>query len=219
MANSFVGRWFKLEGSGALREREGSRFTVRLLACSVIASFADEVRPFQTEIRAGLTTWAAMAYIVRRPTADTADDPVDLAPISLLHHSWAYCTAITAMCSAACYTQIAVNASIVSQSGGPCVCTQDDLCVTDDTYLTCVRCYITLTYSTIIALALSLFGRCAYYIGTSGRRGPAGPHYHDSGCVCPCLFPHGLFGQPSRRPGTRTRSKCIRELIISTGVE
>ncbi|KAG7442233.1 uncharacterized protein BT62DRAFT_936350 [Guyanagaster necrorhizus] len=44
VADSFVGRWFKLEGSGHPRERIGSRFT--------------------TEIRAGLTTWAAMAYII-----------------------------------------------------------------------------------------------------------------------------------------------------------
>ncbi|KAK0436458.1 permease family-domain-containing protein [Armillaria borealis] len=44
VADSFVGRWFKLEGSGHPRERVGSRFT--------------------TEIRAGLTTWAAMAYII-----------------------------------------------------------------------------------------------------------------------------------------------------------
>ncbi|KAF9267194.1 xanthine/uracil permease [Marasmius fiardii PR-910] len=44
VADSFIGRWFKLEGSGHPRERIGSRFT--------------------TEIRAGLTTWAAMAYII-----------------------------------------------------------------------------------------------------------------------------------------------------------
>ncbi|KAF7375980.1 hypothetical protein MSAN_00012600 [Mycena sanguinolenta] len=43
IADSFVGRWFRLEGSGHPRERIGSRFT--------------------TEIRAGLTTWA-MAYII-----------------------------------------------------------------------------------------------------------------------------------------------------------
>ncbi|KAH9169784.1 permease family-domain-containing protein [Lactarius sanguifluus] len=44
VADSFVGRWFQLEGSGAANEREGSRFL--------------------TEIRAGITTWAAMAYII-----------------------------------------------------------------------------------------------------------------------------------------------------------
>ncbi|KAJ7074652.1 permease family-domain-containing protein [Mycena amicta] len=44
IADSFVGRWFRLEGSGHAKEREGSRFT--------------------TEIRAGITTWAAMAYII-----------------------------------------------------------------------------------------------------------------------------------------------------------
>ncbi|KAF7321502.1 hypothetical protein MKEN_00671000 [Mycena kentingensis (nom. inval.)] len=44
VADSFVGRWFRLEGSGHPNERVGSRFT--------------------TEIRAGITTWAAMAYII-----------------------------------------------------------------------------------------------------------------------------------------------------------
>ncbi|KAF8170223.1 permease family-domain-containing protein [Mycena galopus ATCC 62051] len=44
VADSFVGRWFHLEGSGHPKERIGSRFT--------------------TEIRAGLTTWVAMAYII-----------------------------------------------------------------------------------------------------------------------------------------------------------
>ncbi|KAJ7128893.1 permease family-domain-containing protein [Mycena crocata] len=44
VADSFVGRFFSLEGSGTSNERIGSRFT--------------------TEIRAGLTTFAAMAYII-----------------------------------------------------------------------------------------------------------------------------------------------------------
>jgi AGZA family xanthine/uracil permease-like MFS transporter len=44
VADSFVGRWFQLEGSDSANEREGSRFL--------------------TEIRAGITTWAAMAYII-----------------------------------------------------------------------------------------------------------------------------------------------------------
>ncbi|KAF8966071.1 xanthine/uracil permease [Flammula alnicola] len=77
VATSFVGKWFKLDGSGAKREREGSRFT--------------------TEIRAGLTTWAAMAYI------------------------------------------ISVNAAILSDSGGPCKCPTNDLCLTDESYQLCVN--------------------------------------------------------------------------------
>ncbi|KAF9555938.1 xanthine/uracil permease [Agrocybe pediades] len=76
VARSFVGKWFKLEGSGAVRERVGSRFT--------------------TEIRAGLTTWAAMAYI------------------------------------------ISVNAAILSDSGGTCVCPTNDTCLNDADYLLCV---------------------------------------------------------------------------------
>ncbi|KAK9479268.1 MFS transporter [Lipomyces japonicus] len=44
VARSFFGKWFRLEGSGSKRERLGSRFT--------------------TEIRAGLATFFAMAYII-----------------------------------------------------------------------------------------------------------------------------------------------------------
>ncbi|GAW00171.1 purine transporter [Lentinula edodes] len=79
VAFSPIGRWFRLEGSGHPKERIGSRFV--------------------TEIRAGLTTWAAMAYI------------------------------------------ISVNASIVSDSGGTCVCTSatDPSCTNDTTYLACVN--------------------------------------------------------------------------------
>ncbi|KAJ7086457.1 permease family-domain-containing protein [Mycena belliarum] len=78
-ADSFVGRWFRLEGCGHPKERVGSRFT--------------------TEIRAGLTTWAAMAYI------------------------------------------ISVNASILSDSGGTCVCSTNDFCPpgTNPAYDVCVN--------------------------------------------------------------------------------
>ncbi|KAJ2383021.1 hypothetical protein GGI05_005458, partial [Coemansia sp. RSA 2603] len=44
VARSFFGRWFRLEGSGAKIERAGSKFTI--------------------ELRAGLTTFIAMAYII-----------------------------------------------------------------------------------------------------------------------------------------------------------
>ncbi|KAL4244170.1 nucleobase:cation symporter-2 (NCS2) family protein [Abortiporus biennis] len=102
VADSFVGRWFQLEGSGHAKEREGSRFL--------------------TEIRAGLTTWAAMAYI------------------------------------------ISVNASIISDTGGTCVCPTDDLCVSDPVYLQCVdevrRDLITST-AAISALASFLMGLLA----------------------------------------------------------
>lgn len=77
VADSAVGRWFRLEGSGHAREREGSRF--------------------MTDIRAGITTWAAMAYI------------------------------------------ISVNASILSDSGGTCVCEAANNCANDPTYLQCVQ--------------------------------------------------------------------------------
>ncbi|GJJ77166.1 adenine/guanine/hypoxanthine permease [Entomortierella parvispora] len=81
VADSFVGRYFRLEGSGARRERAGSRFT--------------------TEIRAGITTFVTMAYI------------------------------------------ISVNAMIVTDSGGTCVCnnggnTSDIDCNTDPDYADCL---------------------------------------------------------------------------------
>lgn len=99
VANSIVGRWFQLEGSGVEKEREGSRFL--------------------TEIRAGITTWAAMAYI------------------------------------------ISVNASIISDSGGTCVCATNDGCLTDDAYAACVtevrRDLITST-AAVSALASALMG-------------------------------------------------------------
>ncbi|EGN97430.1 hypothetical protein SERLA73DRAFT_92540 [Serpula lacrymans var. lacrymans S7.3] len=102
VAASSVGTWFRLEGSGHVREREGSRFL--------------------TEIRAGVTTWAAMAYI------------------------------------------ISVNASIISDTGGTCVCTSPNFCATDDVYLSCVaevkRDLIT-TSAAVSALASVLMGALA----------------------------------------------------------
>ncbi|OAL63133.1 inner membrane protein yieG [Trichophyton rubrum] len=79
VARSIVGRRFRLEGSGHRRERKGARFL--------------------TEIRAGLTTFFAMAYI------------------------------------------ISVNATILTDSGGPCVCTdtKDPTCKTDIDYNLCLN--------------------------------------------------------------------------------
>jgi len=102
VATSFIGRWFLLDGCGKPKERTGSRFT--------------------TEIRAGLTTWAAMAYI------------------------------------------ISVNASIISDTGGTCVCTLSDSCVNDTTYLSCVnevRRDLITTTAAISALASFLMGLLA----------------------------------------------------------
>ncbi|KIK69176.1 hypothetical protein GYMLUDRAFT_35245 [Collybiopsis luxurians FD-317 M1] len=104
VAFSPVGRWFRLEGSGHPKERVGSRFV--------------------TEIRAGLTTWAAMAYI------------------------------------------ISVNASIVSDSGGTCVCTNttDPSCSTDADYLACVndvRNDLIISTASMAALSSFLMGLLA----------------------------------------------------------
>ncbi|KAL6900162.1 hypothetical protein GGI43DRAFT_59871 [Trichoderma evansii] len=80
VARSPVGRWFRLEGSGHPKERKGSQFF--------------------TEIRGGMATFFAMAYI------------------------------------------LAVNASIVSDTGGTCVCNggpSDPTCNTNTEYALCVQ--------------------------------------------------------------------------------
>ncbi|KAJ1305004.1 hypothetical protein OPQ81_000047 [Rhizoctonia solani] len=102
VAESAVGRWFRLDGSGHPRQREGSLFT--------------------TELRAGTTTFFAMAYI------------------------------------------IAVNASILSDSGGTCVCesTPDDpICINNEAYALCkevVRRDLITTSAAVAALASVLMG-------------------------------------------------------------
>ncbi|KAJ9134678.1 Purine transporter [Coniochaeta hoffmannii] len=78
VATSAVGRWFRLDGSGHKRERKNAFFL--------------------TELRAGLATFFAMAYI------------------------------------------IAVNASIVADSGGTCVChggDDDPICAVNEDYALC----------------------------------------------------------------------------------
>lgn len=105
IAETAVGRWFKLEGSGAPRERKGSYFF--------------------TEVRAGLACFFAMAYI------------------------------------------IAVNASIVSETGGTCVCNggeDDPTCATNDEYALCqqeVRRDVVTATAAISALATFFMGLCA----------------------------------------------------------
>lgn len=80
VAKSPAGRWFRLDGSGHKKSRAGSNFT--------------------TELRAGLATFFAMAYI------------------------------------------IAVNASIVADTGGTCVCNggaDDPTCANNDEYSLCLN--------------------------------------------------------------------------------
>ncbi|TGO10190.1 hypothetical protein BTUL_0142g00290 [Botrytis tulipae] len=103
VAGSIVGRRFRLEGSGHVKSREGSRFL--------------------TEIRAGLATFFAMAYI------------------------------------------ISVNATILTDSGGTCVCTDttDPTCATDVDYNLCLgvirRDFITGTaaISALTSFCMGLF--------------------------------------------------------------
>ncbi|RKL27261.1 putative xanthine/uracil permease [Fusarium proliferatum] len=105
VANSRVGHWFQLEGSGHPRERPGSRFT--------------------TEIRAGIISFFAMAYI------------------------------------------LAVNSSIVADSGGTCVCdsTPDDpICAANSEYLLCkneVKRDLVTATAAISALATFFLGALA----------------------------------------------------------
>ena len=101
VGRSTIGRTFRLEGSGHEQEIKNTRFL--------------------TEVRAGLTTFFTMAYI------------------------------------------ISVNASIISDSGATCVCTnaQDPTCLTDTSYNLCLlevkRDLITST-AAIAGLASFLFG-------------------------------------------------------------
>ncbi|KAG8756926.1 hypothetical protein FRC12_010433 [Ceratobasidium sp. 428] len=105
VAESAVGRWFRLDGSGHPRQREGSLFT--------------------TELRAGTTTFFAMAYI------------------------------------------IAVNAAILSDSGGTCVCDstpEDPICLQNQDYALCkeiVRRDLITTSAAVAALASILMGTFA----------------------------------------------------------
>lgn len=103
VARSFIGSYFRLEGSGHPLERPGARFSV--------------------EMRAGAVTFAAMAYI------------------------------------------LAVNASILSASGGPCTCTaKGDECTNDPAYLSCQndlrRAYVVAT-AAAACVASGLMGLCA----------------------------------------------------------
>ncbi|KAF2791724.1 purine transporter [Melanomma pulvis-pyrius CBS 109.77] len=104
VSHSPVGRYFHLAGSGHPNEIRGARFT--------------------TELRAGLTTFFTMAYI------------------------------------------IAVNASVLTDSGGTCVCndTVDPTCSTDEAYSLCLleinRDFVTAT-AAISCLGSILMGAAA----------------------------------------------------------
>ncbi|KAG7405261.1 permease family-domain-containing protein [Fusarium sp. MPI-SDFR-AT-0072] len=101
VAASFIGRFFRLEGSSHSKEIDGTTFL--------------------KEFRAGATTFAAMTYI------------------------------------------IAVNASILSQTGGPCVCDETNRidCDKIDSYVICkeeVRRDLVTATSAIAGLASLVFG-------------------------------------------------------------
>ncbi|KAM5349371.1 hypothetical protein ACJ41O_005876 [Fusarium nematophilum] len=101
VASTFLGRFFRLEGSGHPKEIPGSSLF--------------------SELRAGVTTFATMAYI------------------------------------------IGVNATILSQTGGPCECSLEDRtkCDTIDSYVTCkeeVRRDLITATAAIAALSSFVFG-------------------------------------------------------------
>jgi len=57
--------------------------------------------------------------------------------------------------------QISLNANLISQSGGPCVCTQRDLCVSDAAYNLCViqvRNDLTVSTAAISSISSLLMG-------------------------------------------------------------
>ncbi|EEY15814.1 purine transporter [Verticillium alfalfae VaMs.102] len=117
VARSRAGRWFKLDGCGHPRERKGSKFL--------------------TELRAGLVTFFAMAYI------------------------------------------LAVNSSIVSDSGGTCVCnsTPDDpICVENTEYLLCKteirRDLVTATAAISALSTFSIFIEGFIFIAQAEKRLP-----------------------------------------------
>lgn len=56
VALSPVGTWFRLEGCGHPKEREGSRF---LVSCDGDSQFKSCAKSLETELRAGLTTWVS----------------------------------------------------------------------------------------------------------------------------------------------------------------
>ena len=99
VADSWVGTWFKLDDGRSLDRRTGAVFTVRcVLHCPASLGKPNAHTPaclstffvMQTELRAGLTTFAAMAYIISVNAAiissgggtcvcdSTPDDPICL---------------------------------------------------------------------------------------------------------------------------------------------
>ncbi|KAF9902785.1 hypothetical protein EC991_004557 [Linnemannia zychae] len=98
VATSSVGKYFRLEGSGARRERAGSKFT--------------------TELRAGLTTFVAMAYIISVNSLIVTDSggtcvcTSETDPICKTDPDYAACLAIlkldmvTATAAIACFSTL-----------------------------------------------------------------------------------------------------------------
>ncbi|EKD03903.1 nucleoside transporter [Trichosporon asahii var. asahii CBS 8904] len=134
VAQSYFGKYFRLEGSGHRKERKNTTFT--------------------NEIRAGLATFFAMAYI------------------------------------------ISVNASIVSQSGGPCVCPPEsmgDLCDSNVEYMQCVqevkRDIVTATaaISALVTFCMGAFANMpiglATGMGTNAYFAYTVVGYHGSGLI------------------------------------
>nr|GAT57716.1 predicted protein [Mycena chlorophos] len=137
VADSFIGRWFRLEGSGHPKERVGSRFL--------------------TEIRAGVTTWVRINPPLPASSYCSA---------GCVSHGHEFQSVYWSFPLAAMAYIISVNASILSDSGGTCVCPTNDACPTgsNSVYDSCVnevqKDLITST-AAISALASFLMGLLA----------------------------------------------------------
>lgn len=110
----------------------GSRF---VLTCRIDADVVLTIYP-QTEIRAGLTTWVGFQIMPIQKKEQT-HRRLKRPPWHTLFVFMSYQDTD----SISYFRQISVNASILSDSGGPCECpgTSTDHCVSDQVYLACVN--------------------------------------------------------------------------------
>jgi hypothetical protein len=160
VAYSFVGRWFKLEGSGVDKERDGSRF----LVCSFLFVFSCSCS--QCLSRLNSVQGSPHGYVKQSHAFEWSN----LLPFSGCNGVHRPSTVLyissfnqTDECSL-CSHQISVNASILSDSGGTCECTTGDGCTSDATYLACVsnvRRDLITTTAAVAALGSFLIGLLA----------------------------------------------------------
>lgn len=112
---------------------------------------------FQTEVCAGLTTWVCVPKFCLRNW--TWPHLLNRPP---WHTLWVQPgSSMPGIISDLQILQISLNANLISQSGGPCVCTQSDLCVSDAAYNLCiiqVRNDLTVATAAISSISSLLMG-------------------------------------------------------------